>query len=77
MGPRACLDGCGKSCPQRDSIPEGSRPYRVAIPSELFRPMRLCTIPECIYIYAVHKVHPVKHVGLPVMQVHVYLNGPY
>ena len=35
--PRASLDGCGKSCPHRDSIPGPSSPYRVAIPTELSR----------------------------------------
>jgi hypothetical protein len=40
VGPRAGLDGCGKSCPHRDSIPGPSSPYRVAILSELSRPRR-------------------------------------
>jgi hypothetical protein len=35
MGPRAGLDRCGKSDPQRDSIPGPSRPYPVAIPTML------------------------------------------
>ena len=34
VGPRAGLDGCGKSCLHRDSIPGPSSPYRVAIPTE-------------------------------------------
>jgi len=38
MGPRAGLDGCGKSHPHRDSIPGPSCPYQVAIPTELSRP---------------------------------------
>jgi len=39
MGPWTGLDGCGKSRPHRDSIPEPSSPGRVAIPTELYRPM--------------------------------------
>ena len=39
MGPRAGLDGCGKSRTHRVSIPGSSSPYRVAIPTELSRPM--------------------------------------
>ena len=35
MRPSAVLDGCGKSRPHRDSIPEPARPYRVAIPTTL------------------------------------------
>ena len=31
MGPRDCLDGCGKSRPYRDSIPGPSSPLQVAI----------------------------------------------
>ena len=38
MGPRAGLDGCGKSRPHRDSIPGPSSPQEVAIPTELSRP---------------------------------------
>ena len=30
-GPQGRLDGCGKSCPHRDSIPGPYSPYRVAI----------------------------------------------
>jgi len=37
-GPRAGLDGCGKSRPHWDSIPAMSSPRRVAIPTELSRP---------------------------------------
>ena len=37
MGPRAGLDGCGKSRPERDSIPGPSSPKRVDIPTELSR----------------------------------------
>jgi hypothetical protein len=44
VGPRAGLDGCGKSRPNRDSIPGPSVPERVAIPTELSRPnVRRCT----------------------------------
>jgi len=35
MGPRAELDGCGKSRLHRDSIPRPSSPSPVAIPTEL------------------------------------------
>jgi hypothetical protein len=38
VGPRAGLDGCEKSRPHRDSIPGPSSPYRVAIPTTLYRP---------------------------------------
>ena len=38
LGPRASLDGCGKSRPHRDSIPGPSSPERVAIPTGLSRP---------------------------------------
>ena len=39
VGPRAGLDGCGKSRPHRDSIPGPSSPWRVAIPTVLSRPI--------------------------------------
>jgi hypothetical protein len=35
MCPRAGLDGCGKSCTHRHSIPEKSSPWGVAIPTDL------------------------------------------
>jgi hypothetical protein len=35
VGPRAGLDGCGKSHPHRDSIPGLSNQQRVAVPAEL------------------------------------------
>jgi hypothetical protein len=38
VDPRAGLDGCGKSRPQRNSIPGPSTLYRAAIPTELSRP---------------------------------------
>jgi len=36
---RPSLNGCGKSRPHRDSFPGPSTPYRVAIPTELSRPI--------------------------------------
>jgi hypothetical protein len=47
VGLRADLDGCGKSHPHRDSIPGPSSPWRVAIPTELSRPVYVYT-----HIYA-------------------------
>ena len=41
VGHRAGLDGCGKFRPHRNSIPGPSNPYRVAIPTELSRPILL------------------------------------
>jgi hypothetical protein len=41
VGPRAGLDGCGKSRFHRDSIPGPSSPLRVAIPAELSRPYNI------------------------------------
>jgi hypothetical protein len=38
VGKMAGLDGCGRSCPHRDSIPGPSSSKRVAIPTELSRP---------------------------------------
>ena len=38
VGPRVALEGRGKSCPHRDSIPGPSSPYRVAVPTTLSRP---------------------------------------
>jgi hypothetical protein len=35
VSPRAGLDACGKSRPQRDSIPAPSSPQRVAVPTDL------------------------------------------
>ena len=40
VGPRAGLDRCGKSLPQRDSIPRPSSPQRIAILTTLSRPRR-------------------------------------
>jgi hypothetical protein len=37
VGPRAGMDGCGKSRRHRDSIPGPPNPSRVAIPTELSR----------------------------------------
>ena len=39
VGPRASLEGCEKSRPDRDSIPGPSSPQRVVIPTELSRPL--------------------------------------
>jgi hypothetical protein len=46
VGPRADLDGCGKSRPDRDSIP--GRPARsvVAIPTDLSQPQSLRFVVE-------------------------------
>ena len=38
VGPRAGLEGCGKSRPHQDSIPGPSSRWRVAIPTALSRP---------------------------------------
>jgi hypothetical protein len=38
VGSRAGLDGCGKSCPHRDSIPGPSSPLRVAVPTTPSQP---------------------------------------
>jgi len=39
VGHRAGLDGCGKSRPHRNSIPGPSRPWQVATPTMLSRPV--------------------------------------
>jgi len=41
VGPRASLDGCGKSCPHCDLIPEPSSPQWVTIPNMLSWPLSL------------------------------------
>ena len=41
MGHRTGLVRCGKYCPHRDSFPVPSILQRVAIPTELFRPVTL------------------------------------
>ena len=41
VGPRADLDGCGKCRRHRDSIPGPCSPWRVAIPTELSRPIQI------------------------------------
>jgi len=43
VGPRAVLDGCGKSRNHRDSIPGPSSPQQGAIPTALSRPTPLHT----------------------------------
>ena len=40
VGPKAGLDGCGKSRPHRDSNPGPFGPQRVAIPTELSLPVK-------------------------------------
>ena len=45
VGPRAGLDGCGKSLLRRISIPGQSSPQRVAIPTELPRPTAVTVTP--------------------------------
>jgi hypothetical protein len=45
VGHRAGLDGCGKSRLHRDSIAGPSSSWRVAIPTELFRP----SLDVCMY----------------------------
>jgi hypothetical protein len=44
VGPRAGLDGCGKSCPLRDSNPGPSSPWGVAIPTELSQPAKIIVL---------------------------------
>jgi hypothetical protein len=39
LGPKAGLDGCGKSCPYRAPIPEPFIPWPVAIPAHVTVPM--------------------------------------
>jgi hypothetical protein len=41
VGPRAGLDGCGKSHSHPDLIPGPSSPQRDVIPTDLYRPMIL------------------------------------
>jgi len=49
VGPRAGLDGCGKSRPYRDSIPDRPARSSVAIPTELPGP---CFLHKYIlYVY--------------------------
>jgi len=73
MGPRAGLDGCEKSRPNRDSIPGMSSPYLVDIPTELSQPTGiLCSIglnplkpelnPIC-YLLALLGAHHFLHVS--------------
>jgi hypothetical protein len=40
VGPRAGLDGCGKSRPHRDSIPGPSSAQQVAIPTTISQPTK-------------------------------------
>ena len=48
MGPRAGLDGCGKSRPQWDSVPRLSSLYRIAVPTELSQPMVYAQCLKCV-----------------------------
>jgi len=58
VGPRACLDGHGKSRPpHRDSIPRPSITWRFAIPTELSRPSFENVIYIYIYIYIYIHTH--------------------
>jgi len=50
MGPRAGLEGCGKSRTHRDSIPAPSSPKRVAIPTELSQPSFLNNIACNVFV---------------------------
>jgi hypothetical protein len=63
VGPRAVLDGCGKSRHHRDSFPGPSSPYRVAISTELSRPTLL-------------RVHPFIPVSLitPLFHAHSFIH---
>jgi len=58
VGRRAGLDGCGKSCPHRYSIPGPSWPQWVAIPTALSRPILClqtgCKAQSCNCCVAVH-----------------------
>jgi hypothetical protein len=53
VGPRAGLDGCGKSRSHRDSIPGPSSLYRVAIPTALSR-----SIVVLMYVLKLQDVRP-------------------
>jgi hypothetical protein len=63
VGHGACLDGCRKSRPDRDSIPEPFRLRRVAIQTELSRPSGLFNNEfegvyfVCLAQYYTHQVH--------------------
>jgi hypothetical protein len=41
VGLKAGLEGCGKYCPHRYSIPGPSSPYQIAILTKLSRPTRM------------------------------------
>jgi len=58
VGPRACLDRCERSRPQRESIPGPSITYIVAIPTELSRPTKkkkLKNVEYFIYLSSILK----------------------
>ena len=51
VGPRARLDGCGKSHPHRDSIPGPTSPWPVAVPFPLSQLIsRLSTYVHWLYL---------------------------
>jgi len=52
VGPTTNLDGCGKSCPNWDSILGPSRPKRVTVRTELSRPTqrKVSDLTSCLYI---------------------------
>ena len=60
VGPRAGLDGCGKSRPHRDSIPGSSNPQPVAIPTELSRPTKFPILLIDFYQFGVPQMILVK-----------------
>ena len=57
VGPRAGLDGCGKSRPHRDSIPGATSPQGVTIPTELSGKQKNSDINEFYYHFVCHKYH--------------------
>jgi len=56
VGPRTVLDGCGKPCLHRGSIPGPSGPWRVGIPTDLSRPVILILILIIIIIIIINAV---------------------
>jgi hypothetical protein len=60
VGPRAGLEGRGKSRPQRDQIPGPSSRQRVAIPTELSRPI---LSPAALYISSKRTTFDFCHVS--------------
>jgi hypothetical protein len=71
VGPRAGLDVCEKSRPYRDSIPEPSSPYSVAIPTEL--PGSLSkTLPTLNKVMMKCTVHYIVHLQCTVHYIYIY-----